>query len=499
MKAVILAAGIGSRLRPITENKPKCMVKVAGKPIIAHQLESFAEAGVNKVIVIVGHEGNLVKQYIGSKGFKNVKIIDNAEYANTNNMYSLYLAKKELSGNGFVLVNGDVVFDGRIAAELIDNEEEDLIAVDTLNYYEESMKITADENKIITDISKKFARRDSAGTSIDMYKFSQKSSSILFSEIAEIIDRKRNKNEWTEVALSRLFVKRSLVMRPFPIGKMAWVEIDNYDDLSQADKKFSLLNKTLGKKKVCFVDLDGTIYMGDRKIEGADLFLKELRERDIKYYFLSNNSSKSKNEYVKKLRSMDIEAREDDILLSTDGMINYLKEQKIKKAYVLGTKALAKMVGDAGIENTVNNPECVILGYDTELTYEKLRVGALLIQKGTKYFATHRDVVCPTAEGPIPDIGSFIELLAKATGKYPMKIFGKPNFDMVSHILKKHRITGKGSIFVGDRLYTDMELAKRANGSFILVLSGETKREDIENYEIFPDMIVNDVGQIFRI
>jgi HAD superfamily hydrolase (TIGR01450 family) len=250
------------------------------------------------------------------------------------------------------------------------------------------------------------------------------------------------------------------------------------------------------KKKVAFLDLDGTIYMGDDLIPGAKEFLDYLEEKGIFFYFLSNNSSRSKADYVKKLSALDIHTDEEGIILSTDGVIAYLLERNIKEIYVVGTTSMNQMFIEAGFDLESSNPSFVILGFDTEITYEKLKEAALFIQNGVELIATHPDLVCPTPDGFIPDTGAMLALFEKATNKKPLKIFGKPNPEMITHILKKHNVSPEFVVMIGDRIYTDMELARRIPCDSILVLSGETKRGDLASIEVRPTLIVESVADL---
>ena len=250
------------------------------------------------------------------------------------------------------------------------------------------------------------------------------------------------------------------------------------------------------KKKVAFLDLDGTIYMGDALIPGAKEFLDHLKNKGISFYFLSNNSSRSKSDYVKKLSALGIYTGEEGIILSTDGVIAFLLEIDVRDIYVVGTKSMKEMFIEAGFHVESSNPRFVILGFDTELTYEKLKTAALFIQNGVELIATHPDLVCPTPEGFIPDTGAMLALFEKATNKKPFKIFGKPNPEMITHILKKYNVSPENVVMIGDRIYTDMELARRVPCDSILVLSGETKKEDLASIEEHPTLVVDSIADL---
>ena len=496
MKGVILAAGVGSRLRPITDMKPKCLVKVAGQSIVDYQLRAFAAAGVQDVVIVTGYRADMIRQHCqGVPGIK-IEIIENQSFATTNNMYSLYLALADLSGEPFVLCNGDVVLQAGVMRDLVGDPREDLIVTEAGTYADESMKITTNADRLIDDISKVVPKEMAYGCSTDVYKFSARSSDTFLAEVKRIIEEEQTSTEWTELALQRLLQAGSLKMQPFDIGANQWIEIDNYDDLAAADKAFSTFDASLRDKRVVFIDLDGTVYVGDKPIAGAKEFVERLANRRIPFYFLSNNSSRAQCDYVKKLAAMGIAVEEKNILLSTDGLIDYLVEEGVKDTYVIGTKSLRERISTAGIRPDSPTPAYVVLGYDTELTYEKLRQGALHLNNGVELLATHCDVVCPTAQGPVPDVGSIAALLEAATGKKPAKVFGKPNREMIQHVMEQHRADPSEVVVIGDRLYTDMAMADAVGCDFVLVLSGETNREDIENTDGFPALVVPDLGHV---
>lgn len=252
-------------------------------------------------------------------------------------------------------------------------------------------------------------------------------------------------------------------------------------------------------KKVVFLDLDGTVYKGDILIKGAKKFLEYLKDKGIIYYFLSNNSSRSKTDYVKKLSNLGIQTTEERIILSTDGVIDFLQNKNVKNVYVVGTKSMKEMFIKAEISVDSQKPEYVILGYDTELTYEKLKKASIFLQDGVNLIATHCDLVCPSPEGFLPDVGSMLALFEKATKKRPARIFGKPNTEMISHVIKRHKVSLEELVIIGDRVYTDMELAKRVGCDFICVLSGETQQEDIEKLDDQPTLVVKSIGVLVNL
>jgi HAD superfamily hydrolase (TIGR01450 family) len=498
MKAVILAAGLGTRLISLTREKPKCLIRVAGKSILDYQIDAYYKAGIQEIVIVGGYKINMIKEHIKKYKRPKIKILYNKDFNITNNMYSFYLARKEIEGQEIIVSNGDVVFDSSIIYDLVHSDEKDLIACDKGSYNDESMKIIVGPEGYVSDISKKISKEVAYGNSIDLYKFSQPSCSLLLKEASKIIEKEHNMKDWFEIVLQRLLIGSLLKMRPFDINKRPWTEIDNIEDLLEADLLFNSLG-SLNNKKLFFIDLDGTVYLGDKPINGAKKFIEKLRKLNKLIYFLSNNSSKSKDDYVRKMNKMGIRVNKDEIVLSTDGVIKFLLDEKIKDIYVIGTRSMKKSFKEAGFNIDSRRPKYIVLGYDTEITYEKISRAAILMQKKVPLIATHCDLVCPSKNGPIPDIGSILAMLKKATNIEPGKIFGKPNKEMVLHILEKHNLHSDDCVLIGDRLYTDMKLAERIGCSFICVLSGETKREDIENSNYWPDLVVKNLGDLINL
>ena len=496
MIGLILAAGVGSRLRPMTNTKPKCLVRTAGKAILQYQLDSYKKAGITDIFIVVGYEGEAIRQYCKHIKDMNITIVENVDYETTNNMYSLYLLKDIAKGNPFILNNADLSVDVDIVKTLLEFPNANAVAVDTSLFNDESMKVVV-QDEVIVDISKKITHDKSFACSIDFYKFSAESSSIFFSEIIRIIEGENNLKDWTEVAMQRLFQSGRLQFKPCDIAGKEWVEIDNYEDLALSDRKFSAIDKELSKIEAVFLDLDGTIYVGSQVIVGVAQAIDKLRQSGKKIYFLSNNSSKSKNDYIKRLALYGISAALEDIILSTDGVLRYLKAADVENVYVLGTNSLKKTFIDNGFNIDGFSPEYVVLGYDTEITYQKLVAACKFINDGVDILATHCDDFCPSEYGPIPDIGAITEMIRITTGRSPKKVFGKPNKEMLSEFLRDNNIAPETALIVGDRLHTDIRLAHELGAKSLLVLSGETKRDQLEESQYAPNYVLGSLATIY--
>lgn len=251
------------------------------------------------------------------------------------------------------------------------------------------------------------------------------------------------------------------------------------------------------QKKCVVLDMDGTVYLGNIPIAGAvDFIRRHWDETD--FYFLSNNTSKSPQTYIDKLNGMGIPARRELLLSPVTPLVDFLRKKGVKKAYPVGNNDFLADLGERmpELELGEEGAEAVILAYDTELTYEKLSRSALLLQKpATLFLATHPDLVCPSPEGPLPDVGSFIELYQTAVGRRPQFIFGKPDPAVLAPLLARY--DKKDMIMVGDRLSTDKKLAENAGIDFALVLSGEASRKDLAGEERQPAVVLEDLGRAY--
>jgi len=339
MRAIILAAGVGSRLRPITNTKPKTMVKVNGKPIISYIIESLINNNINDIVVCTGFESIKLKNYLESI-FSNVNFsfVENKEYFNTNNMYSLYLAKEYLNTD-VILMNADLVYDEKIINEII-LEQNSCIAVDKNNYFEESMKLIVDKN-IVKSISKKICRKESYGSSIDIYKINKSDLLEIKNEMKQIIDIEKERNQWTEVMLDNLFKSNKLMMVPLDIKNKKWYEIDNFEDLEKAELLFNEKLMTLKEKKIFFVDRDGTLSLENTLINGANDFINLIKQNNKLFYIMTNNSSKTPKMHLENLLMLGFEIDMTNILVSIDSALEYLKNKKFKKIFFLANKKVS--------------------------------------------------------------------------------------------------------------------------------------------------------------
>ena len=261
------------------------------------------------------------------------------------------------------------------------------------------------------------------------------------------------------------------------------------------------LKRRLKEIRHLALDLDGTLHIGGTLFEFTLGFIQSLRQLGIGFSFVTNNSSQSDREYVVKLKEMGIDAELGDIYTSAHGTIDYLRNElePWKRLFVLGTRGLHDQFTEAGFTVCDTEPEVVVIGFDTGLVYDRLALAAYWIQQGKPYLATHPDLVCPTDQPLVlPDCGAICQLLQAATGRLPDAVLGKPNVAMLDGIRQRLGLDHTQIAMVGDRLYTDIAMARSAGILGVLVLTGEAQLSDLEGTADRPDMVVANVGQLGR-
>ncbi len=239
------------------------------------------------------------------------------------------------------------------------------------------------------------------------------------------------------------------------------------------------------------IDMDGTIYLGQELFPFTRRFLDELPARGRDFLFVTNNSSRSASDYRLKFRRMNLEAPIQKIYTSGDATIEYLRQSNLgRRLFVLGTRSLQESFLEARFEIDNVDPEVVVLGFDTTLSYEKLDAAARHIRRGLPFIATHPDLNCPIEAGDMMlDCGAMAAALSAATGRKPFYI-GKPHAPMIQGILRRTGCRPEEIAFIGDRLTTDIQAGINHGIFSILVLTGETRREDLSASTIQPDLAV---------
>jgi len=248
--------------------------------------------------------------------------------------------------------------------------------------------------------------------------------------------------------------------------------------------------------KYFLVDLDGTLILGKRVIEGALEFINFLKKGGRNFLILTNNSSKSTQGYRRFLHVLGLPVEERHIFTSGKATALFLKKKGIRDAYIIGTKSTVAEFEKNGIIHSEESSN-VVLTFDTTLNFQKLAKAAKILQnrKGL-YVATHPDNICPVEDGFIPDVGSFIALLKEATGRKPDYIPGKPNSFFYREAMKLLGAKREETAIVGDRLSTDIKIGKNFGITSILVLTGETTQKDLLQSKIKPDFVFKDLKEV---
>ncbi len=254
--------------------------------------------------------------------------------------------------------------------------------------------------------------------------------------------------------------------------------------------------------KLFMLDMDGTLYLGEKVIKGAPDFIKRIRQNGAKLMYFTNNASKDRTLYLEKLTRLGFEAYADEIVSSGDVTTAFLNNhRKGKSVYLMGTPACEKQFKEAGIKLVGVGEKCdiVVVSFDTTMTYEKVENACVQIMNGAEFLSTHPDINCPTEDGFIPDSGAICAMVEASTGKKP-RFFGKPYTETIEMVEEMTGIQRKYIAMVGDRLYTDIALAKKNGFTAVMVLSGEGTMQDVNalDSEAKPDYIFSSVDEILK-
>ena len=252
------------------------------------------------------------------------------------------------------------------------------------------------------------------------------------------------------------------------------------------------------------LDMDGTIYNEETLIPGASEFLNLLRKQGKDYVFMTNNSSKSKTSYVEKLNRLGINATERNICSSVNATVMYLNEHKPgAKIYLIGTESLKHELQEEGfiiapVDYRGKDIDFVLLGFDTELNYEKVRGASYYVSRGYAYIGTNCDLKCPVLDNKfIPDCGAIAKMIELATDRMP-QFLGKPERTMVDAVSNEWNMPVEKIACVGDRLYTDIAVGIKAGATSICVLTGEATMEEIKTSEYKPDYCFDSIKDLYE-
>jgi NagD protein len=252
------------------------------------------------------------------------------------------------------------------------------------------------------------------------------------------------------------------------------------------------------------LDMDGTIYKGGTLFDCTLPFLAQLRALGIEYSFLTNNPSKSAQDYLAHLRKIGVPAQPEQLYTSALATIDFLRNHRpeLRRLFVLGTPSMLGEFAASGFTLTADDPndvpDAVVVGFDLTLTYSRLCRAAWWISRGKPSFATNPDRVCPTDQpNVLVDCGSICAALQTAVGRPLDQVFGKPDPSMLDGIRRRHGLRPEQIAMVGDRIYTDVMMAIRAQAFGVLVLTGEATAQEAADTEAeaAPDLVVPSIAE----
>jgi 4-nitrophenyl phosphatase len=256
-------------------------------------------------------------------------------------------------------------------------------------------------------------------------------------------------------------------------------------------------SERLSEVRGFLLDMDGTFYLSDRLLDGALHFIDVLRQQAKEFLFLTNNSSKDRRQYAEKISGLGLPLGDECVLTSGEATALYLQEKHAgADIYLVGTPSLEQEFREHGFHLVERQPDFLVLGFDTTLTYKKLWTLCDLVRAGIPFVATHPDFNCPTETGWMPDVGAMLAFVKAATGRDPDVVVGKPNRLIVDAASLKMKLPNEQLAMIGDRLYTDIALGQASGVATILVLSGETKPEDLRDSPFKPDYVFDNLAGV---
>jgi 4-nitrophenyl phosphatase len=257
------------------------------------------------------------------------------------------------------------------------------------------------------------------------------------------------------------------------------------------------MSERLAQTRAFLLDMDGTFFLGEQLIDGALDFIALLRQQGKGFLFLTNNSSKDRQQYAEKITRLGLPIQADQVLTSGEAAARCLSSDYAgAKLFVVGTPSLEGEFRAAGFVLDDPRPEVAVVGFDTALTYAKLWKLCDLVRAGLPYVATHPDLNCPAPGGFMPDIGATIAFVKASTGREPDLVVGKPSRLMAEAAAQKLGLPLEALAMIGDRLYTDIALGQAAGIPSVLVLSGETRLEDVSRSPFQPDDTFENLGAL---
>jgi NagD protein len=244
------------------------------------------------------------------------------------------------------------------------------------------------------------------------------------------------------------------------------------------------------------IDMDGVLYRGTELIPGADVFVRQLRHRDIPFRLLTNNSQRTRRDVVAKVARLGIEVEEENIFTSAMATARFLAQQKpAGTAFVIGEGGLLTALHQNGYAVVDHEPDYVVVGEGRTFNLELVEAAVRMIVGGAKLIATNLDPNCPTQDGMRPGCGAMVAMLELATGVKAFSV-GKPSPVMMRAARKELGLTTDETTMIGDTMETDILGGAQLGFHTVLVLSGGTREHDLQRYAYRPDTIVASLAEL---
>lgn len=254
--------------------------------------------------------------------------------------------------------------------------------------------------------------------------------------------------------------------------------------------------EVLRNKKGFICDMDGVLYHGNHLLDGAKKFVDWLKAENKEFLFLTNSSERSPKELSQKLARLGIDVGEEHFYTSALATASFVAWQSPgSTVYVIGEAGLINAIYDSGLSMNDMNPEYVIVGETRGYSFEKIEKAVELVQKGAKLIGTNPDKTGPTEKGIMPATGALIAPIEIASGREAYFV-GKPNPLMMRSAMKKLGTEVKDTVIIGDRMDTDIVAGTESEIDTVLVLTGVTARDHVNDFSYRPRYVLNNVGEV---
>jgi 4-nitrophenyl phosphatase len=460
--AIILAAGASTRM-----GRPKQLLPVGGRPMVRRVAEAVCAAGPAQVIVVVGAYAEAVRQALAGLP---LQVIANEQWA---------------AGMSTSLHAGLRAVEPGVRAALIVLADQPGLTPDLIRALVDRYQATG-----IPVVAPFFRGRRGSPVLFDR---------ALFGELLAVEGDEGGRQVLAryEQRLARVEVAAAELLRDVDTRQ----EYEQLITFPDEEKRNSIMaDELLRSLKHLIIDMDGVLYRGKEAIPGTNAFLSFLREQGIGFLLMTNNSTRTPQQYAERLAAMDVAVRPDEIFTSAEATARYLAgiAPTGARVFVIGMDGLFSALRDAGFSIVEDRADYVVAGMDFTVCYERLAQATLQIRAGAPFIGTNPDLTFPSERGIVPGAGALLALLEAGSGVRP-RIIGKPDTAMVEQALSRLSARRESTGMLGDRLETDILAGRRAGLPTLLVLTGVTDRAMLASSDMQPDLVYDDVSHLHRV